>query len=102
MRDLNDSRGADDADTETLGDGQLEAGSVAELDIVNERLVAVVSEQRDTNVADWSREVLCDGLQHRAEGGFEMLHCLDVGKVVEYPYFPNVLIRQGRKQKASG
>ena len=41
---------------------------------MDESLVALGSEQRDANVADWSREILRDGLQHRTEGGFEMLH----------------------------
>lgn len=78
MGNLDNSRGADNADTETLGDGQLEARGVAELDIVDERLVAVVSEQRDTKIANWSREVLCNGLQHRAEGRFEVFHCAGI------------------------
>lgn len=41
---------------------------------MDESLVAVVSKERDTNVADWSREVLRDGLQHRTEGGLELFH----------------------------
>lgn len=41
---------------------------------MDESLVAVVPKERDTNVADWSREVLGDGLQHRTEGGLELFH----------------------------
>lgn len=42
---------------------------------MDESLVAVISKEGDTNVADWSREVLGDWLQHRTEGGLELFHC---------------------------
>ena len=74
LRNLDHGGCADDTDTEALGNGQLEARCIAELNIVDESLVAVISKEGDTNVADWSREVLGDGLQHRTEGGLELFH----------------------------
>jgi hypothetical protein len=55
LGDLDDGGGADDADAEAFGDGELDAFRGAEVDVVDERFVAFGAEQRDADVGDGLR-----------------------------------------------
>lgn len=70
LRHLDNGRGADDANAQALGNGQLDAFGCAEVHVVDERLVACGAEERDANVGNGLRQVLRQGL----EGGLEGLH----------------------------
>lgn len=66
LRHLDDARRADDADSETLGDGELEALGFLEVHIVDERLVAFWAEERRSEVDDGLWEGARDGLERGA------------------------------------
>lgn len=73
LRDLDDGGGADDADAETLADGELEAFRVIDrVDVLDQLLVALWPQQREAGVVDGARQVVRDGLEEAAgldEGG---------------------------------
>lgn len=63
LRHLDDGGGADDANAEALGDGELEAGSVLEVNVEEDGLVALVADDGGAEVADRAGEVVGDGLE---------------------------------------
>jgi len=72
--DLDDGTGADDTDTETFADSELEAFSIAQVDVVGEGNVAFWAEERDAYVADWSGQCAGDGLENWADDLLEAVH----------------------------
>lgn len=68
LRHLDDGRGGDDADAKTLGDAELDAVDILEVDVEEQRRVARLSDDGDAEVADRRGEVVRDGLDGGAEG----------------------------------
>lgn len=64
---LDDGGGADDADAEALGDGELDAFGVFNVNVEEDGLVALVADDGDAEVADGGGEVVGDGLEGRAK-----------------------------------
>lgn len=64
--DFDDGGGAYDADAEAFGDGELEARGGAEVEVVDEVLVARLAEDGDAEVCDGRGQVLGDGLEKGA------------------------------------
>src|SRR5690606_5367167 len=65
---LDDGGGGDYAEAQSLGDGQLEAGLVGEVDIEEEGAVALLADEGDAQVADGRGEVVGYRLDDGAEG----------------------------------
>lgn len=68
LRDLDDGRGADDANAQALADGELDALGVFDVDVEQQRLVAGLADDGDAEVPDGSRQVVRDGLDERPDG----------------------------------
>lgn len=66
LRDFDDRAGTDDADSEALGDGELDALGRGWVDFKEKRVVALSAEDRDSEFTDRCGEVVCDGLQSSA------------------------------------
>jgi len=58
LRHLDDGGGRDDADAQAFGDGELDAGGGAGVDVQQEGLVAFRAQEGDSEVADRGREVV--------------------------------------------
>lgn len=65
---LDDGAGANDADSEAFGDGELDAFGRGWVDFKEKRVVALSAEDRDSEFTDRRGEVVCDGLQSSAYG----------------------------------
>lgn len=78
---LDDSGGSDDSDTESLGDTELDAVDILDVDVEKKRLVASFADERNANVANGRRDVVrdsCNGRLDGFDGGFESVHDGDV------------------------
>lgn len=63
LRDLDNRRRGDDADSQPLGDGELDAFRGGRVDIQQQRLVALVAYDGDSEVANRRGKVVRDGLE---------------------------------------
>ena len=81
LGDLDDSGGSDDSDTESLGDTELDAVDILDVDVEKKRLVASLADERNANVANGRRDVVGDSCNSRLDGfdgGFKGVHDGDV------------------------
>ena len=68
LRHLDNGGGGDDTEAQGLGYSELEALLVREVDVNEQRLVALAADEGEAQVPDGRREVVGDGLEGRAEG----------------------------------
>lgn len=71
LRNLDNSRGADDADAETLADAILDAFDILNVDVEQQRLVAFFANDGGAEIANRTGQVMRDGLDERLNG----VHC---------------------------
>lgn len=66
LGDLDDRAGTNNTDSEAFGNGELDALGRSWVDFKEKRVVALSTEDRDTEFTDRCGEVVCDGLQSSA------------------------------------
>lgn len=74
LRDLDDRGCADDTDSKTFRDGELDTLGLGEIDVVKERLVADRAKEVFAHIHDGFGKALCNGRQYRANRRAESVH----------------------------
>jgi hypothetical protein len=65
---LDDGRCGDDSNTESLGNTELDAVDILNVDVEKKRLVASLADERNAQIANWRGEVMRDGCNSRLDG----------------------------------